>query len=228
MFLGVERGVVVQSAAHGLDNSAAADLLADKKGSYVGIALAPTTVDVGALKHLDAQGFRGVRFNYMPHLGDGPALPDLMKFAAKLASLGWHLQLHVESSRILKMAPELKFSPVPIVIDHMGRIDASRGLDQPDFKHLLKLLEDKRFWVKVSGLERASRQGAPYGDAIPFARKLVSTFGDRCVWGSDWPHPNLDAVPDDGQLVDLIAEFADEKQRQALLVDNPQRLYKFA
>ena len=125
------------------------------------------------------------------------------------------------------MTPELKLSPVPVVIDHMGRIDASRGLDQPGFTHLLKLLEDKRFWVKVSGLERASRVGAPYNDAVPFARKLVAEFGDRCVWGSDWPHPEPDAIPDDGQLVDLIGEFTDEKQRQALLVDNPLKLYKF-
>jgi 2-pyrone-4,6-dicarboxylate lactonase len=228
MFLGIERGVVVQSAAHGFDNSAAADLLADHKGSYVGVALMPVNADMSELKKLDAQGFRGVRFNFVQHLGGGPALADVMRLSTKLASLGWHLQLHVESSMILKMTPELKLSPVPVVIDHMGRIDASRGLDQPGFTHLLKLLEDKRFWVKVSGLERASRQGAPYADAVPFARKLVSEFGERCIWGSDWPHPNLDRVPDDGVLVDLIGEFANEQQRQALLVDNPQKLYKFS
>ena len=227
MFLGIERGVVVQSAAHGFDNSAAADLVAEKKGSYVGVALVPVDADMALLKKLNQQGFRGARFNYLQHLGGGPAIADLMRFSSKLASLGWHLQLHLESSMIVKMAPELKLSPVPVVIDHMGRIDASRGLDQPDFKHLLKLLEDKRIWVKVSGLERASRQGAPYADAVPFARKLVGEFGDRVVWGSDWPHPNLDSVPDDGALVDLIGEFADVKQRQALLVDNPLKLYKF-
>lgn len=227
MFLGIERGVVVQSAAHGFDNSAAADLLAERKGSYVGVALAPVDADLSRLKKLDAQGFRGLRFNYVQHLGGGPAIADLMKLSSKLASLGWHLQLHLESQMIVKMMPELKLSPVPVVIDHMGRIDASRGLDQPGFTHLLKLMEDKRFWVKVSGLERASRQGAPYADAVPFARRLVAEFGERVVWGSDWPHPNLEAVPDDGMLVDLIGEFANAGQRQALLVDNPQKLYKF-
>lgn len=227
MFLGIERGVVVQSAAHGLDNSAAADLLAEKKGSYFGVALVPTNVDMAELKRLDAQGFRGVRFNYVKHLGGGPPLAEVMKLAAKLASLGWHMQIHLESSQISQMSTELKFSPVPVVIDHMGRPDASQGLDQPGFRNLLKLMEDKRFWVKVSGLERASRQGAPWSDAIPFARKLVGDFGERTVWGSDWPHPNLEAIPDDGVLVDLIAEFTNETQRQALLVDNPQKLYKF-
>lgn len=228
MFLGIERGVVVQSAAHGYDNAAAADLLAEKKGAYVGVALVAPGTDMAELKKLHAQGFRGVRFNFVPHLGGGPALGDVMKLASKLAVLDWHLQLHLEASTIPPMTPELKLSPVPVVIDHMGRIDASHGLDQPGFKHLLKLMEDKRFWVKVSCLERASRQGPPYADALPFARKLVADFGDRVVWGTDWPHPNLGHVPDDGMLVDLIAEFADEKQRQALLVDNPQKLYKFS
>ncbi len=228
MFLGIERGVVVQSAAHGLDNSAAADLLAEKKGSYVGVALVPVNADMSLLKKLHEQGFRGARFNYLQHLGGGPSMPEVMKLATKLAVLNWHLQLHVESSMIVKMTTELKLTPVPVVIDHMGRVDASRGLDQPGFTHLLKLMEDKRFWVKVSGLERASRQGSPYADAVPFARRLVAEFGDRVVWGSDWPHPNLDSIPDDGMLVDLIAEFANEAQRQALLVDNPMKLYKFS
>ncbi len=227
MFLGIERGVVVQSAVHGFDNSAAADLLAEKKGSYVGVALAPVNVDMSRLKQLHEQGFRGVRFNYLQHLGGGPPIAEVMKLSAKLASLGWHLQLHLDSSVISKMTTELKLSAVPVVIDHMGRVDASRGLDQTGFVSLLKLLEDKRFWVKVSGLERASRVGAPYNDAVPFARKLVAECGERSVWGSDWPHPNLDGIPDDGQLVDLIAEFADEKQRQALMVDNPMKLYRF-
>jgi 2-pyrone-4,6-dicarboxylate lactonase len=227
MFLGIERGIVVQSAAHGYDNSAAADLIAERKGAYFGVALAPVNVDMAELKRLDGLGFRGVRFNYLQHLGGAPQISEVVKLGAKLASLGWHLQLHLEANMVVKMIGELKLSPVPIVIDHMGRIDASRGLDQPAFTHLLKLLEDKRFWVKVSGLERASRQGAPYADAVPFARRLVRECGERVLWGSDWPHPNLDAIPDDGMLVDLIAEFTDEKQRQALLVDNPERLYKF-
>ena len=227
-FLLIERGVVVQSGAHGFDNAAAADLIAAKPGSYRGVALLPPSIEVAEMKRLHEQGFRGVRFNYVKHLGTAVPIADVMKLAARMAGIGWHLQLHMESSLIAGMTTALKLSPVPVVIDHMGRIDASRGLDQPEFKHLLALLEDKRFWVKVSGVERASRQGTPYADAVPFARKLVQEFGDRTLWGTDWPHPNLAAIPDDGVLVDLLAEIApSEAQRQALLVDNPQRFYGF-
>ena len=226
--LGIERGVVVQSAAHGFDNSAAADLLAANK-NYRGVALAPAATPTKELKELDKRGFRGVRFHYMDHLGKGDRIEDVLAMATRLAAIGWHLQIHMAGSRIAELAPALRRSPVPVVIDHMGRIDASKGLDHEDFRALCSLMESKHVWVKVSGPERISRQHAPWKDAVPFARKLVADFGDRAIWGTDWPHPNLSEVPDDGDLVDLLAEVAPtEKQRQAVLVDNPQRLYGFA
>ena len=227
-FLGIDRGVVVQSAAHGYDNRAAAGVIRDKKDRYVGVALLPVNVETDEIKRLHAEGFRGVRFNFVKHLGTPPPIDQVIKLGAKLASFGWHLQIHMESGLIERMSAPLKLSPVPVVIDHMGRIDAEQGLDQAPFRSLLKLLEDKKFWVKVSGPERASREGEPYADAVPYARKLIETVGDRVLWGTDWPHPNLKVIPDDGILVDLIAQMTStEEQRQALLVDNPRRLYGF-
>jgi 2-pyrone-4,6-dicarboxylate lactonase len=226
--LGIERGVVVQSAAHGFDNKAAADLMSARPASYRGIALVPATVSLKELERLDSQGFLGARFHYMKHLGAGVPVDAVLAIGKLLADLGWHLQIHLDSALIEQLAPALKRSPVPVVIDHMARIDASLGLDQKPFQDLLKLMQDEKFLVKVSGPERVSRQAAPWKDAIPFARKLVAEFGDRTLWGTDWPHPNLAEVPDDGLLVDLIAEIAPtEAQRRALLVDNPKRFYRF-
>jgi 2-pyrone-4,6-dicarboxylate lactonase len=228
--LGIERCVVVQSAAHGFDNAATADALAAKHGDYRGVALLPTTVEDAELRRLDALGFRGVRFNYMQHLGKGAPIDAVIGLSHRLAPLGWHLQIHLEGVLIAEMAPALKRSAVPVVIDHMGRVDASLGLDQPAFRQLLALLRDERFLVKVSCAERISRRPPPYEDAIPFARTLVAEFGDRALWGTDWPHPNIaGGAPDDGLLVDLLAEIAPSAaQRQALLVENPQRIYRFA
>ena len=227
-FLGIDRGVVVQSAAHGYDNRAAAGLIADKKDRYVGVALLPVNAPFDEVKRLHEEGFRGVRFNYTRHLGEPPPIEEVIKFCSKIASLGWHLQMHMERDFIDRLAPSLKLSSVPVVIDHMGRADAEQGLDQAPFRALLKLLEDKKIWVKVSGAERVSRDGTPYADAVPYGRKLVESFGDRVLWGTDWPHPNLKEIPDDGILVDLIAQMAPtEAQQKALLVDNPQRFYGF-
>jgi len=228
--LGIDHCVVVQSSCHGFDNAVVADAIAAKNGAYCGVALLPPAVDEAELRRLDAVGFCGVRFNYMKHLGQGAPIEEVIALGGRLADFGWHLQIHFESALIEELAPWLERSAVPVVIDHMGRVDASLGLDQPDFRRLLRLLRDSRFWVKVSGVERSSRRPAPYEDAIPFARTLVAEFGDRTLWGTDWPHPNVaSGIPDDGVLVDLLAEIAPSAaQRQALLVDNPQRLYAFA
>lgn len=227
--LGIERCVIVQTGCHGFDNSAVADAIATKNGNYLGVALLPAYVGLADLLDHVRQGFRAVRFNFMKHLGGGASLEEVIALTPLLASLGWHLQVHMESALIADMSRLLKQSAVPVVIDHMGRVDASLGLDHQDFTALRRLLEDNRFWVKVSGVERSSRQDAPYKDALPFAKTLISQFGDRVLWGTDWPHPNLQgAVPDDGKLADLICEMAPhENQRQALLVDNPSRLYGF-
>jgi 2-pyrone-4,6-dicarboxylate lactonase len=182
------------------------------------------------LRRLDAAGLCGARFHYMGHLATGPRIDDVVIFAKRLAEMGWHLQIHMEAPLIGELAPALRRSPVPVVIDHMGRLDESLGLEQPAFKALLALLNDENIWVKVSGSDRVTRQGPPYADAIPFARKLVAEFGDRCVWGTDWPHPNhRGPVPDDGVLVDILAEIAPtDAARRTILVDNPQRFYRFA
>jgi len=227
--LGIERCVIVQSACHGFDNAAVADALAAKGGAYRGVALLPTTVGDAELRRLDALGFCGVRFNYMKHLGKGAPIEDVIALGNRLAELGWHLQIHLDGALIAELAPRLKRAAVPVVIDHMGRVDASLGVDQPAFRQLLDLMRDDRFLVKVSCVERISRRPAPYADAIPFARALVAEFGERTLWGTDWPHPNVaNGAPDDGVLVDLLLEIAPSAgQRQALLVDNPRRFYRF-
>ena len=188
----------------------------------------PFVVYRGEKVRVDRQGFRGLRFNFMRHLGSGPKIEDVIALGSRLAPLEMHLQLHFESSLIHEIAPWLRKSAVPVMIDHMGRMDASRGVDQPDFRALLDLMEDRRILIKVSGSERCTRQAPPYRDAVPLAAKLVAEFGHRTFWGTDWPHPNLDHVPDDGDLADLLSEIAPtEAQRQALLVDNPRRFYRY-
>jgi 2-pyrone-4,6-dicarboxylate lactonase len=228
-FLGIERCVIVHTAAHGYDLAATADALAAKNGAYLGVALMPTAIADAELKRADTQGFRGARFHYMQHLAKTEPIDEVIAFGKRLADIGWHLQIHMAADLIGELSPALRRSPVPVVIDHMGRIDASRGLEQEPFRNLLALMADKNIWMKVSGADRATRQGPPYADAVPFARKLVDEFGDRCVWGTDFPHPNHQGpIPDDGALVDLLAQIAPRpEQLQALLVDNPRRFYQF-
>lgn len=227
--LGLTRCVVVQSACHGFDNRATEDALAGRPGRYRGIALLPTDVADAELLRLDAAGFRGVRFNFMGHLGRATPIGEVLGLAARIAPLGWHLQVHGAPALLTELGEALRHSPVPVVIDHIGRIDAGLGPDQPAFNALRSLMDDARFWVKVSGIDRITRQGPPYDDALPLAATLVADHGDRVLWGNDWPHPNHQGpLPVEEMLVAALARIApDAAARQALLVDNPHRLYRF-
>jgi 2-pyrone-4,6-dicarboxylate lactonase len=227
--LGLQRCVVVQSSCHGFDNRAMEDALIARSGSYRGIALLPTTTPLAEIERLHALGVRGVRFHYMAHLGSATPINEVLTFSESFAHLGWHLQIHGSPNLLTDLAPALKLSSVPVVIDHIGRIDASLGNQNLDFQALVALMQHSHCWVKVSGMDRISKLGPPYLDAQPLAKFLVDEFGDRVVWGNDWPHPNhAGPMPNEEQLVALIQTIAtssDAKQR--LLVTNPERLYDF-
>ncbi len=227
--LGLQRCVVVQSTCHGFDNSVTEDAIAARPRDYRGIALLPIDVAEEELRRLNKAGFRGVRFNFMGHLGKRVSIEAVLTLAARMAPLGWHLQIHGDPALLTDLGPALSRSPVPVVIDHIGRIDAGLGAGQADFVALQRLMRDTRFWVKLSGMDRITRAGPPYADALPFARRLLLDHGDRVLWGNDWPHPNhAGPVPDEQALLGLAHSIAPTPaELQALLVDNPARLYRF-
>ena len=224
--LGIERCVIVQSAVHGMDNRVVEDAIAAGGGNYLGVALVPADVPDAELARLAAAGFRGVRFNFMAHL-PGTPVEDVIALTRRLAPLGLHLQGHFDSRLVHTVGAALAGSAVPVVIDHMGRVDASLGAGHEDFTALLRLMDKPLFRVKVSGVDRiATRDSYPRGVAL--ARILVESFGDRCLWGTDWPHPNHTHVPDDAALVDLLPLIApDADARHRLLVTNPADFYRF-
>lgn len=225
--LGLERTVLVQASCHGRDNSAMLDAIAHSGGTCRGVAMVGREVSDAELRRLHDGGVRAIRFNFVTHLGQDADLETVRELAQRIAPLGWHAVVHFDADRLDALAPVLRDLPLRMVIDHMGRLDASRGVDQPGFELLTALMRDDRFWVKVCGAERITRQGPPYDDAVPIAHALVAAFPDRVLWGTDWPHPNIRKdMPDDGKLVDLLARIAPGPDLLGqLLVDNPTRLY---
>ncbi len=224
--LGVSRAVLVQASAHGNDNSAMLDAIARNPDNLRGVAMVEATISENELGRLHFGGVRAVRYNFVRHLGGAPDYATIRRMAQRIAPLGWHLVLHLDAGDLVEHERFLRTLPVPFVIDHMGRVVAGDGLMQPPFRRLLDLLGDGMAWVKVSGADRVSTALDDFADAVPFAAELVATAPDRVLWGTDWPHPNVRVMPDDGALVDLIPAFApDEALRTKLLVDNPTRLY---
>ena len=231
--MGIDRCVIVQSMIHGLDNAVVADAIAAGQGRYLGVALVPADISSDALGHLAKQGFRAVRFNFMKHLGVGANPQALVDLTRRLADHHMHLQVHFDPSLIDDLAPWLTRSAVPVVIDHMARVDATQGLQGHAFQALCRLLDDPRFRVKVSGIDRVNEKlpldTPPYPRGIELAAYLVRTFPSQCLWGTDWPHPNHTHIPDDGVLVQALTDIAPTPMLlQQLLVDNPQALYRFA
>jgi 2-pyrone-4,6-dicarboxylate lactonase len=227
--LGFERNVIVQATCHGADNRAMVDALVASEGRARGIATVWPDVSDGELAELHEAGVRGVRFNFVRRLVDPKPDAYYQSIVERIAALGWHVVIYFEASDLADRWDFFTSLPTPVVVDHMGRPDVRKPVDGPEFGLFLRLMtEHPQFWSKVSGAERLSVSGPPdYDDVVPFHRRVVETFPDRVLFGTDWPHPNLkDHMPDDGKLVDYVPRIATtEELRQKLLVDNPMRLY---
>jgi predicted TIM-barrel fold metal-dependent hydrolase len=226
--IGLSRTVVVQPSIYGTDNEVTLDAV-----ERLGLDRARAVVVVDAsitpaeLAEMDRRGARGVRFNAVS--GNGTPLEQLQALAAKLRPLNWHLQLYCHAEQVLALEKVLPTLGLPIVIDHMGGIQTTEGGEaSPAFAALLRLLKGGA-WAKLCGY-RSSR-GFPYADVKAMAQAMIAAAPTRCLWGTDWPHPSLhtpEEVPDDGHLLNLLGEWApDPALRQAILVENPARLYGF-
>ena len=227
--LGFERNVIVQATCHGADNRALVDAMEHSGGKARGVASVRRDVADEELDRLHEAGVRGVRFSFVKRLVDALPHETLQEIGKRIQRLGWHLVIYFESPDLPELASFFATLPGTVVFDHMGRPDVSKDPDGPEFDRFVQLLrENENMWAKVSCPDRLSQDGPPaYDDVVPFARRVVETFPDRVLWGTDWPHPNMKShMPDDGKLVDYIPKIAvtDELQ-QKLLVDNPMRLY---
>lgn len=202
------------------------DAIAWSRGAWRGVAMVSDDITEPDLKALHDGGVRGVRFNFVRHLGGAPDLRVFERTLAMIASLGWHVVLHFDAEDIEAHADLFRGMRVPFVIDHMGRVDAAHGLQQKPFAMLLDLMKNPLAWVKVSGPERISAAGRPFRDAVPFMAALAEAAPDRVLWGTDFPHPNVKVMPNDGELIDFFAQAVpDESLKKRILVDNPARLY---
>jgi 2-pyrone-4,6-dicarboxylate lactonase len=225
--LGVERAVIVQASCHGIDNAAMLDCIASDPERYRGVAIVDDSFTDKDYDKLDAGGVRGVRFNFVRHLGGAPDLAVFARVIDRIKDRGWHVVLHLDAPDVIPLSDMIRKLPLPFVIDHMGRVPAAAGIDQPPLRALIELSRLEKCWIKVSGAERISMP--PYTAAVPIAHALVEALPQRVLWGTDFPHPNATHEADEADLVDLVPQYAqDGLARQRLLVDNPASLYGFA
>ncbi len=228
-FLGFEKNVVVQATCHGSDNSALLDVLKRANGKARGVVTVKPDISVDELKAMDALGVRGVRFNYVKRLVDPKPDDYYREIIEKIRPLGWHVVLYFEPADLKEKKDFFNSLNIPLVIDHMGRPDVTKPVDNEEFEMFLDFMrENPNVWCKVSCPDRLTHTGSPaYADVVPFAKRIVEEFPDRVLWGTDWPHPNMKKeMPDDGILVDYVPSIATTPELQEkLLVTNPNNLY---
>jgi predicted TIM-barrel fold metal-dependent hydrolase len=227
--LGLSHAVIISGGGYGRNSQHLADTLERfPDGRFRGVALLPESATPAEFTRLDRLGVRGLRFvskargAHLPHIS-----PSL---AARAADYGWHIQFYPSGTDIIDHAEQLLALPNPIVLDHFASVPAAGGVDQPAFHTVLRLLDTGRVWVKLSGPMRCSRQDYPYADVNPLAHALVLHAPERLIWGSDWPHVNMNdrQMPNDGDLLDLMLDWVpDSATRNRILVDNAAALYGF-
>ncbi|MET0179465.1 MAG: amidohydrolase family protein [Novosphingobium sp.] len=225
--LGFARNVIVQASCHGTDNAATLDAIARSAGTARGVAVVDPAISAAELAALDAGGIRGIRFNFLKRLVDDAPKDEFLEVARRLPP-GWHVVIYFEADILEELRPFIDAIPVPLVIDHMGRPDVTQGPDGADLRAFRALLDSRPdIHFKASCPDRLDPGGDPWTAFAEAVAPLVADYPDRALWGTDWPHPNMqDAIPDDGRLVDMIPRIAPTPELQRkLLIDNPLRLY---
>lgn len=223
--LGLQRGVLVSGGAYGRDTRHLEDILTRHGKRLRGIVLPREDLAAAEIARLHALGVRGMRFISARRHGDLPRLDAALARRAFDAA-GWQAHFYPKGD-LEAHAAELLSLPNTIVLDHFGGLDVDAGEDPAP---LLRLLDTGRVWVKLSGPMRCTSEDYPYARLTPLARRLAAHAPERLLWGSDWPHVNMNdrAMPNDGDLVDLLVEWVPEDAtRRRILVDNPASLFGF-
>jgi predicted TIM-barrel fold metal-dependent hydrolase len=229
--LGMARGVIVQGNAHGTDNAVVLDALKREPKRLRAACIVKPDTPKAELQRMRDLGVRALRFHHMPHgIGfSSLGMQSFEKLAPVMADLGLHAQFMMDANALDSAMPFFKDWKLPVMLDHMGNVDAALGVTQPGVQQMVRLLAEGKIWVKVSGAYRVSARYPDYPDAKPIHEALVKANPDQVVWGSDWPHPRLEKdMPEDGHLLDLFNAWTpDAALRRTILADNPAKLYGF-
>jgi predicted TIM-barrel fold metal-dependent hydrolase len=239
--LHIRRVVIVTPSVYGTDNAATLYGMNQLGAIARGVAVIDEKMPDRALDAMADAGVRGIRLNFATAGEIDTAVARRLITAAinRIRGRNWHLQLYLPATAIPAIKDLVFDSPVPVVFDHFGGIQAAHGPDQPGFADLVDLIRNGNAYVKFSGVYRAAAMAPDYPDIIPFAKGLIVANPDRVLWGTDWPHPDTtpsahpsDVKPrlkiDDGRLFNQFAVWSpDPGLRRKILVDNPARLYGF-
>ena len=187
--IGCQRAVLVQPSVYGTDNSCMVAAMDSGVFNFRGVAVIEEEIGDKELEALHRAGVRGVRINVASRTA-GLTMEQAPRLAARIKALGWHLQFFLRLDQCPAFEQQISGLPVPCVIDHFAHVHAAGRVESEGFQALLRLARLEHVWFKLIGPYRISTGWPLYPDVAPLARALVAAAPDRCVWGTDWPHPN--------------------------------------
>jgi predicted TIM-barrel fold metal-dependent hydrolase len=241
--LGLQRAVVIQPSFYGVDNRCLLNSLQLLGGAGRGVAVLEQSVTDLQLHALDVAGVRGIRINVeSSHVGNIQNLQAELNFwSAKLASFGWHIQLFASQALIQQSVSTIRELAVDIVLDHFSLLGTNNDVENDvGLSCVCELLASGKVWLKLSAPYRLPHAGLATEQALAvLSHKLVNANAERIVWGSDWPHtqrekgklPTEESVYrgiESNTLIDQLQRWLPtEALRQAVLVTNPAKLYRF-
>ena len=230
--LSVERAVLVQPSVYGADNTVMLAAMRAAGSAFRGVAVVEGDIADAELTKLDAAGVRGVRVNIVDVEDRKPGtlpMAELTAMAKRIAPMGWHMEFLMHCDEFPDLDRSFADFPVDIVLGHLGYMKTDKGLNDPGFQALLRLMKAGKAWVKFTGPYRITTQAMPHADTNAYAHALIAANAQRVLWGSDWPHVMVkSAMPNDGDLCDLLSVWIpDAVTREQVLVRNPAKLYGF-
>ena len=230
--LGVERAVLVQPSVYGTDNTVMLDAIKLGGATFRGVAALADDISDSELKRMHEAGVRGARLNIVDVKNRKPGtlpLKELRALAKRIRPFDWHMEFLMHVDEFPGLDVMLGDFPVDTVYGHLGYVKTDKGIQDPGFQALLRLMKERKAWAKLTGPYRISSQPMPHQDTNVFAHALISAAPNQVLWGSDWPHVHIKSpMPNDGALCDLLSDWIPSAAtRKQVLVENPARLYGF-
>jgi 2-pyrone-4,6-dicarboxylate lactonase len=229
--LGIERAVLVQPSVYGTDNGVMLQAMAALGLDRCrGVAVVDDDLSDGDLERLHHAGVRGVRVNVVDVAEGKGVIPmsSLARLASRVKRFGWHVEFLMHADDFPDLDRQFADFPVDIVLGHLGYMKTDKGVAQPGFQAMLRLMRRGKCWVKLTGPYRISGQPLPHADTVLYATALLDAAPERVVWGTDWPHVMVKTpMPNDADLADLLLDWVPERLRKQVLVENPAKLYGF-
>lgn len=225
---GCSHGILVQPSFLGSDNSFMLDAIRHHSDRLRGVAVIEPEIPDAGLEALADGGIVSIRLNLIGREPGYSTPARWLRVFEFMVDRRWQLEIQCGMQDLAGILSPMLETGLEVVVDHFGLPSGPVDRARPGHAAFLDLLAEPNLWLKLSAPYRAKLS---LEEALKALRMLRDAAGgrDRFLWGSDWPHTQHEAetaYADQIRFRDAL--LTDAGDRQAILSDNPARLFHFA